>query len=86
MATPMRARPARTTPPPPPPAPMPASISINDDDYDDGLIEDSQYSPAGDDYVVALGGDMAEQGGEATAVGTAPNGGTGKRGKRTQGW
>jgi hypothetical protein len=64
------------------------STLINDDDYEDGgLIEDGQYASGGDDYVVALGGDMAEQGGETTAIGTAPNGGgTARRGKRTQGW
>lgn len=62
-------------------------MSINDDDYEDGsLIEDGQYTTGGEDYVVALGGDMAEQGGgEPTTVGTAP-GGSARRGKRPQGW
>jgi hypothetical protein len=63
---------ARPTAPRPAPPPPPQG-SGSDDDFDDGgLVEDGQYSSAGDDYVVPLGGDMVEQLGESTAIGAAP--------------
>jgi len=87
-ATPVVPRAAPPPAPPPPPAPSSATL---DDNYDDdgGLVEDGQYASAGDDYVVPLGGELVEQAGESTAIGSAPESpseGLTKRGKRNQDW
>jgi hypothetical protein len=88
-APPRAAAPPAARPPAPRAAPPPPPAQAPPQDFDDGLVEEGQYASAGDDYVVPLGGDMVDHGGESTAIGAAPeppSESLTKRGKRNPDW
>jgi hypothetical protein len=83
---------ARTAPPNAPPRSFALPAPIAADDFGaDALVEDSVYDPAGEDYVMPLGGAIIVESAEATPIGGPPEPVTEgllvpKRGKRKPDW